>query len=44
MLKDVQLAGRTVFRLPNTELSPETPLADKYWWDDMAAELLPAGR
>ena len=44
VLKDVQLAGRTVFRLPNTELSPETPLADKYWWDDMAAELLPAGR
>ena len=44
VLKDVQLAGRTVFRLPNTELSPETPLADKYWWDDMAAELQPAGR
>lgn len=38
VLKDAHLAGRTVFRLTNTELSPETPLADKYWWDDMAVE------
>jgi hypothetical protein len=39
VLKDVQLAGRTVFRLPNPELSPETPLADKFWWDDLASEV-----
>lgn len=39
VLKDLELSGRTVFRLPNSELSPETPLADKYWWDDLAAEL-----
>jgi hypothetical protein len=39
VLKDVQLAGRTVFYLPNPELSPETPLADKFWWDDLASEV-----
>ena len=39
VLKDLHLAGRTVFRLKNTELSPETPLTDKYWWDDLAAEI-----
>ena len=39
MLKDIHLSGRTVFRLPNPELSPEAPLADKYWWDDLAAEV-----
>ena len=39
VLKDLVLSGRTVFRLPNPELSPETPLADKYWWDDLAGEL-----
>ncbi len=41
VFKDIQLAGRIVFRLPNPELSPETPLDDKYWWDDLAAELAP---
>ena len=41
VFKDIQLAGRVVFRLPNPELSPETPLNDKYWWDDLAAELAP---
>lgn len=41
VFKDIQLAGRVVFRLPNPELSPETPLDDKYWWDDLAAELAP---
>ena len=41
VFKDIQLAGRVVFRLPNQELSPETPLNDKYWWDDLAAELAP---
>lgn len=39
VFKDVQLSGRTVFRLPNPELSPETPLADPYWWDDLSAEV-----
>ena len=35
---DLHLPGRTVFRLPNPELSPEAP-TDKFWWDDLAAEL-----
>ena len=39
VLKDLELSGRIVFRLPNPELSPETPLADKYWWDDLASEV-----
>ncbi|SDH21186.1 ABC transporter substrate-binding protein [Propionivibrio dicarboxylicus] len=39
VLKDLQLSGRIVFRLANPELGPETPLADKSWWDDLAAEL-----
>jgi hypothetical protein len=39
VLKDIHLGGRTVFRLPNPELSPEAPLSDKYWWDDLAAEV-----
>ena len=38
VLKDLQLSGRTVFRIRNPELSPETPLADKYWWDDLTNE------
>ena len=38
VLKDIQLGGRTIFRLPNPELSPEAPLADKYWWDDLSSE------
>lgn len=38
VLKDLHLSGRTVFRIPNPELSPETPLADKYWWDDLSSE------
>ena len=41
VLKDTQLAGRKVFRISNPELSPETPLADKYWWDDLSAEVTP---
>lgn len=40
MLQDVNIAGRTVFRLPNPQLSPEAP-TDKIWWDDLAAELAP---
>ena len=39
VLKDLELSGRIVLRLPNPELSPETPLADKYWWDDLASEV-----
>ena len=38
VLTDLHLPGRTVFRLPNPELSPEAP-TDKFWWDDLAAEL-----
>lgn len=39
VLKDVNLGGRTVFRLANPQLGAETPLADKFWWDDLASEL-----
>ncbi|WP_319239506.1 hypothetical protein [uncultured Propionivibrio sp.] len=39
VLKDLQLNGRIVFRLANPELGPETPLADKFWWDDLSVEL-----
>ena len=38
VLGGLQLPGRTVFRLPNPELSPEAP-SDKFWWDDLGAEL-----
>ena len=43
VLKDLDLSGRVVLRLPNPELSPEAPLADSYWWDDLAAEAGKAG-
>jgi len=39
VLKDLDLAGRQVLRLTNSELSDAAPLADSYWWDDLAAEL-----
>lgn len=42
VLKDIQLTDRVVFRLPNPELSPETPLGEKFWWDDLSAEVAPA--
>ncbi|MEC5388329.1 hypothetical protein VVD49_21530 [Uliginosibacterium sp. H3] len=41
VLADVHLAGRRVFRLPNAQLSPLAPLHEKFWWDDLAAELAP---
>ncbi|MFT4170999.1 MAG: hypothetical protein QM639_00460 [Rhodocyclaceae bacterium] len=41
ILGDLDLAGRRVLRLPNPELSPLAPLADKYWWDDLSAETAP---
>lgn len=44
VLKDLQLSGRIVFRLPNPQLSADAPLADKYWWDDLGGELAPVGR
>ena len=44
VLKDLDLSGRVVLRLPNPELSPETPLADSYWWDDLAADVDGASR
>lgn len=39
VLKDLNLSGRIAFRLANPELSPETPLADSYWWDDLTREV-----
>ena len=39
VLKDLHLSGRTVFKLPNPELSAGASLADPYWWDDLASEL-----
>lgn len=45
VLANVRLAGRTVFRLPNTQLSDKAPPADDpFWWDNLAAELAPANR
>jgi hypothetical protein len=41
-LKDLNLVGRIVIRLPNPELSTKAPLNDPYWWDDLAAELKPS--
>lgn len=37
VLADLDLPGRTVFRLPNPELSAEAP-TDPFWWDDLAGE------
>ena len=42
VLKDLNLSGRLVLRLPNPELSAAAPLADPYWWDDLAQETAPA--
>lgn len=41
VLQGVDLAGRRVFRLPNPQLSPLAPTGDRFWWDDLAAELAP---
>ncbi|KAF7598812.1 MAG: hypothetical protein CGU28_09895 [Candidatus Dactylopiibacterium carminicum] len=42
VLDGLPLAGRRVFRLPNTELGAGAPpLNDPVWWDDLAAELTP---
>lgn len=41
MVADLNLAGRRVIRLPNPQLSSLAPLTDKFWWDDLAAELAP---
>lgn len=41
VLADVKLAGRKVFSLSNPQLSRLAPTADKYWWEDLAAELNP---
>lgn len=42
VLADLELSGRKVFRLTNTQLSDKAPpLSDKFWWDDLAAELAP---
>lgn len=44
VLADVNLAGRRVFRLPNSQLSDLAPKNEKFWWDDLATELAPAKR
>ena len=41
ILADLNLAGRRVLRLHNPQLSPLAPTSDKFWWDDLAAELAP---
>ncbi|GAB2895441.1 hypothetical protein GCM10027046_25810 [Uliginosibacterium flavum] len=42
VLSDVSLSGRRVFRLSNPQLSDKAPpLSDKFWWDDLSAELAP---
>jgi len=42
VLADINLAGRRVFRLTNPQLSEKAPpLSDKFWWDDLSAELAP---
>ena len=42
VLGDLNLAGRKVFRLTNTQLSAKAPpLTDKFWWDDLGTELAP---
>lgn len=43
VLGNLQLAGRRVYRLPNTQLSDKAPPpGDPFWWDSLAAELAPA--
>lgn len=40
VLSDLDLAGRKVFRLTNTQLSDKAlPLDDPFWWDDLSQEL-----
>jgi hypothetical protein len=41
VLDGVELSGRRVFTLPNPQLSALAPVADRFWWDDLAAELAP---
>ncbi|MBS1210662.1 MAG: hypothetical protein H6R19_3060, partial [Proteobacteria bacterium] len=42
VLADINLSGRRVFRLSNPQLSDKAPpLTDKFWWDDLSAELAP---
>ncbi|MFA9438935.1 hypothetical protein ACDA63_04780 [Uliginosibacterium sp. sgz301328] len=39
VLGNVSLAGRRVLRFDNPELSALAPLSEKYWWDDLSAEI-----
>jgi len=40
VLGDLDLAGRKVFRLTNSQLSDKAPpLSDPFWWDDLSQEL-----
>lgn len=41
VLDGVDLSGRRIFRLPNPQLSSLAPIGDRFWWDDLAAELAP---
>lgn len=38
VLRDLNLAGRTVLRIPNPQLDPAVPLTDRAWWDSLDAE------
>lgn len=45
VLADLNLSGRKVFRLTNTQLSDKAPpFSDKFWWDDLSAELAPKNK
>lgn len=39
VLRELDIAGRQVLRLGNSELSDAAPLNDSFWWDDLSAEL-----
>ncbi|MBV8660192.1 MAG: hypothetical protein JO142_20430 [Burkholderiales bacterium] len=39
VLANLALHGRTLIRIPNPTLSPETPLGDASAWDDLSTEL-----
>lgn len=42
ILQGLSLSGRRVFKISNPTLSPQTPLAQREYWDTLAEELKPA--
>lgn len=43
VIGDLDLSGRKVFYLTNTQLSDKAPpLNDSFWWDDLSKELAPS--